>query len=90
MPELLHLLIYEYVEDMLERRVPHREGHLELIRRYHADGRIVMAGGLGDPVHGGLVAFRAAADAESFIAEDPYGTAGLVERARVEPWAVVT
>jgi uncharacterized protein YciI len=89
-PDPLQVLIYEYVPDMAERRAPHREGHLALIRAYHADGRLAIAGALGDPPHGGLLAFRAAADAEAFAAEDPYGSAGLVVSWRVEPWAVVT
>jgi uncharacterized protein YciI len=90
MSELLHLLVYEYVEDMSARRVPHRDAHLELIRRYQAEGRLVIAGGLGVPVHGGLLAFRDAADADAFAAEDPYRAAGLIVSSRVEPWAVVT
>jgi len=90
MSELLHLLVYDYVPDMAERRAPHREAHLELIRAYHADGRLVIAGGVGVPVHGGLLAFREALDAERFAAEDPYVEAGLVTASRVEPWAVVT
>lgn len=90
MSELLHLLVYEYVADMTERRTPHREGHLELIRRYHQDGKLVIAGGIGVPVHGGLFAFREPNDAEAFAAEDPYVAAGLVTGRRVEPWAVVT
>lgn len=90
MSELLHLLVYDYVEDMTTRRAPHRDAHLELIRRYQADGRLVIGGGLGVPVHGGLLAFRDAADAEAFAAEDPYRAAGLITGARVEPWAVVT
>lgn len=89
MPEPLQLLIYEYVPDMAERRAPHREGHLALIQEYHADGRLVIAGGIGDPVHGGLLAFRTRADADAFVAADPYGSAGLVVSSRVEPWAVV-
>ena len=90
MSELLHLLVYEYVEDMTTRRAPHREGHLALIQRYQADGRLVIGGALGVPVHGGLLAFREAADAEAFVAEDPYKAAGLIVGSRVEPWAVVT
>ena len=90
MSELLHLLVYEYVEDMTERRAPHRDAHLELIRRYQADGRLAITGGVGVPVHGGLLAFREAADAEAFAAEDPYKAAGLIVSSRVEPWAVVT
>ena len=49
MPEKLHILFYEYVEDVVERRAPHREGHLGLIKRWHDEGRIAMAGGVGDP-----------------------------------------
>ncbi len=90
MSEPLHLLVYEYVADMVERRVPHRDAHLALIREYQADDRLVIAGGLGDPVHRGLLAFRAAADAEAFVAADPYGPAGLVVSWHVEPWEVVT
>jgi uncharacterized protein YciI len=90
MSQLLHLLIYEYVEDMTERRAPHRDAHLELIRAYQADNRLVIAGGVGVPVHGGLLAFREATDAEAFAGEDPYKAAGLITSSRVEPWAVVT
>lgn len=90
MSELLHLLVYEYVEDMSARRAPHREAHLALIRRYQADGRLVIGGGLGVPVRAGLIAFREAEDAEAFAAEDPYKAAGLIVSSRVEPWAVVT
>lgn len=89
MPRTLHLLLYDYVPDMLERRVPHREAHLALIRSYQADGRVELAGALGDPPHTGLLAFRDAASAEAFAAEDPYVAAGLVTGRRVEPWAVV-
>jgi len=90
MSELLHLLVYEYVPEMAERRAPHRDGHLELIRRYQAEGRLVIAGATGVPPSGGLFAFREADDAEAFAAADPYKAAGLIASARVEPWAVVT
>ena len=86
----LQLLIYEYVPDMAERRAPHRDGHLALIEQYRADDRLVIAGGIGDPVHGGLLAFRTRDDAHAFAAADPYGSAGLVVSSRVEPWAVMT
>jgi uncharacterized protein YciI len=90
MSDLLYLLVYEYVADMTARRAPYREAHLGLIRSYQADGRLVIAGGIGVPVHGGLLAFREAADAEAFAAEDPYKAAGLITSSRIEPWAVVT
>lgn len=90
MPQTLQLLHYDYVPDMAERRAPYREAHLALIAAYHADGRLVIAGGVGEPVHGGLLAFHDAADAEAFAAEDPYRAAGLITASRVEPWVVVT
>jgi uncharacterized protein len=90
MPTTLHLLRYEYVPDMATRRTPHREAHLALIAAYHGDGRLAIAGGVGDPVHSGLLAFHDDADARAFADEDPYGAAGLVTASSVEPWIVVT
>jgi len=89
-PETLQILQYEYVADIAERRAPHREAHLALIAEYHGDGRIVMGGAVGDPVHAGLIVFRTAQDASAFVEADPYGQAGLVVKATVEPWTVVT
>jgi uncharacterized protein YciI len=92
-PELLHILFYDYVPDVVERRAPYREGHLALIKRWHDEGRIVMAGGVGNPVHAGMIVLRAddpQAAAEEFVAEDPYQPAGLVTSWRVEPFLNVT
>jgi uncharacterized protein len=44
-----HILFYEYVEDVLERRAPYREAHLARIRAEREAGRITLAGALGDP-----------------------------------------
>jgi uncharacterized protein YciI len=89
-PETLQILQYEYVPDIAEKRQPHRQGHLDAIGRWHGEGRLVMAGAVGDPPHSGLLVFRAAADAEAFAKQDPYVEAGLVTSWRVEPWTVVT
>ena len=89
MPETLHLLQYEYVADMAEKRAPHRAAHLSLIEEYHAEGKLVIAGALGDPPHSGLLAFRSPEAAAAFADEDPYGAAGLVVGQKVEPWTVV-
>ena len=90
MPERLQILHYDYVPDIGEKRVPHREAHLALIARYQADGRLVIAGAVGDPPHAGLFAFRDEAGARAFAAEDPYGQAGLVVEATYDAWNVVT
>jgi uncharacterized protein len=85
------LLLYEYVPDIVERRGPHRPSHLGLVRRWKDDGRIEIAGALGDPPRGAAFAFRVAgeADVEEFVAADPYVAAGLVASRRVERWNVV-
>jgi len=92
MPERLQVLRYDYVEDIAERRGPHRGDHLSLISRWSEDGRIVMAGALGDPPHSGLIVFRVEdpAQVRAFVDEDPYVANGLVTDWRVDPWNVVT
>jgi len=93
MPERLHILFYEYVPDMLARRDPHREGHVALIKRWNEEGRVAIAGALGDPVNGGAIVLRAddpQAAAEEFVAADPYVAAELVTSWRLVPWTVIT
>jgi uncharacterized protein len=82
------VLIYGYVPDILERRAPYREEHLAKIASAKADGRIVMAGPIGDPPNGALIVFAqdGAEAAEAFARADPYVEAGLVTEWRVEPW----
>lgn len=86
-----HILFYEYVEDMVDRRAPYRETHLARIRAERDAGRVVMAGALGDPPHGAAIVFRGVDRnaVEAFAAADPYVKAGLVTSRRVEPWNVV-
>jgi uncharacterized protein len=84
------VLIYEYVPDMIERRVPYREAHLALLRELHDRGEVYMAGAIGDPVNGGLIIFCGETDqaAHDFVAADPFGAAGLVVSHRIVPWSV--
>ena len=90
MPKTLQILRYEYVPDIAERRTEYRPGHLDLIKAYHADGRLEIAGAVGDPPSWGLLVFRDVASAEAFAADDPYVAAGLVTSRSIEPWNVVT
>jgi uncharacterized protein YciI len=89
-PEILQILRYEYVPDIVERRAAHRDAHLQQIAAFHADSRLVIAGAVGDPPHSALLMFRDVASAEAFAADDPYIAAGLVTKWTVEPWNVVT
>lgn len=85
------LLLYDYPDDVLERRAPHREEHLELVRQWKQDGRLLLAGAIGDPVNGGALAFRVEDEAEidDFLNADPYVREGVIVGHRVEPWNVV-
>lgn len=85
------ILFYDYVEDVLARRAPYREAHLERIVEQRDAGRVVMAGALGEPPHGAAIVFADVdeAEIEAFVTADPYVQAGLVTGWRIEPWAVV-
>jgi uncharacterized protein YciI len=86
-----HILFYEYVKDILDRRGPYREEHLARISRERERERIVMAGALGDPPSGAAIVFRGAerAEIELFARQDPYVRAGLVSSWRIEVWKLV-
>jgi uncharacterized protein YciI len=90
-----YLLLYDYVPDYLERRVPLREEHLRLIREAHARGEIVLAGAHDDPTDdafdGGVLVFKTndRAVVERYADADPYVINGLVTRRRIRRWHVV-
>jgi hypothetical protein len=87
---MYHLLLYDYVENVVERRAPFREEHLKLARAAHERGELVMAGALADPVDGAVFVFKGeAAIVEGFAQSDPYVRNGVVTRWRVRPWTVV-
>jgi len=83
-------LIYEVVDDFVNRRTPFRPAHLSGVREAHARGELIMAGALAEPA-GALLVFRAAdkSVAENFAQADPYVHEGLVKSWTVRPWTVV-
>lgn len=83
-------LLYEVVPDYVARRAPLRAEHLALARRYHAEGKLLLAGAF-DPPDGALLVFRVdgAAEVEAFVKADPYFVNGLVTRRTIRPWTVV-
>jgi uncharacterized protein YciI len=86
------ILFYDYVADVAERRGPHRPAHLAHIDAAKGAGRLLMAGALGDPPHGGLFVFGPEVQPqaiEEFVRADPYIDAGLVTDWRIEVWNVV-
>ena len=83
------LLQYDYVDDMLERRTPHREAHLSLARAAQARGVLINAGAIGAAEQAIFVfAADAEAEAEAFVDADPYVREGLVPSWRITTWTV--
>lgn len=85
-----YALSYRTVPDHAERRQPLRAEHLALARRYHAEGKLLMAGAY-NPIDGALLVFRAdtRAEVEAFVRRDPYVANGLVTAWEIREWTVV-
>src|SRR6266852_4442038 len=81
-----YILFYDVVEDFVAKREPFRVGHLELARRAHQRGELVLAGALADPVDGAVLVFRGSSPevAESFARSDGYVGALLLQRDAAE------
>ncbi len=86
-----YILFYDIVDDFVARRAPFRAAHLELARRAHGRGELVLAGALADPEDGAVLVFHGPSPevAEAFARADPYVTNGLVTKWRVRKWATV-
>ena len=85
------ILVYDVVENFVERRAPFRPAHLQLLNDAEARGFLRFAGPLGDPPDGALLVCRAesAEAVEAFALADPYVREGLVTAWRVRPWNIV-
>ena len=88
---MYHVLLYDFVEDYLERRQAYRAEHLALARASLERGELLLAGALADPADAAILVFRTddPGVVERFAESDPYVTQGLVTRRRVRPWTVV-
>lgn len=89
--EQTFLLLYEYVDNMGERRAPHREAHLAHIKASQEAGEIFVVGAYGDPVIGGALGFKVVSrdTVEKWVASDPYNLNGLVVSHAIHPWKLV-
>ncbi len=85
------ILSYEYVEDVVEKRAPHRKAHLEYLKQAFDAGEVVIGGALADPLDGAVLVFRGATPeaAERFAKSDPYVVNGIVTAWRVRNWSTV-
>ena len=87
---MYYMLIYDTVENYVEKRAPFRTEHLGYSGAAHARGELFMGGVLSDPVDTAILIFKAdsPAVAETFARNDPYVKAGLIKSWTVRPWTV--
>jgi uncharacterized protein YciI len=73
------LLEYTYVDNMLTKRVPHRQAHLEVAKEAIEKGNLILGGAHSDTKLATIV-FKAkdASVVKSFAENDPYVKEGLV------------
>ena len=88
-----YLLKYDYIPDVLEKRGPYREGHLDLAKKLIAEGKCLSGGPTGEPnmevPTGALFIFTELEAAQLFVKEDPYTQNGIVTSHSIEEWNVV-
>jgi uncharacterized protein len=83
------VVFYDYVENAVEARAPHRDAHLALVSEWKESGRLLDGGALGDPPTGALLVFTEDADVKAFVDADPYVRHGVATDWRTESWNVV-
>jgi uncharacterized protein YciI len=90
-PAVYVVVVYDYVDNMLERRAPHRPDHLARAHAAKERGELINAGAIGD-AEGAFFVFAPGAEeaARAFVEDDPYVRAGLVPTWRVTTWNVVS
>ncbi len=94
-----HVLLYDYVPDVVRQREPFRDAHIQHARAAKARGHLEQAGAFADPVDGAVFVFlgddddadadAAAAAVRAFADADPYVQNGLVSAWTVREWSVV-
>ena len=84
-------LLYDVVDDYLERRAAYRDEHLGLARTAYARGELLYGGAWADPADGALLIWKAddRSVVEAFVQADPYVTSGIVKNWRIREWTVV-
>ncbi|MFN3984276.1 MAG: YciI family protein [Rhodocyclaceae bacterium] len=97
---MFYALIGEDAPGTLETRLAARPAHLARLEALRNEGRLLLAGPMpaidaADPGPAGFAGslvvaeFTSLADAEAWLAQDPYVTEGVFARTRVHPFKKV-
>ncbi len=85
------LVIYEYTDDYLERREPHRAAHLAYAWAAQERGELFLGGAITEPPCGAVIIFDCDGPevAEEFVRHDPYVINNVVKSWQIRPWTTV-
>lgn len=85
------LLIYYVVDDYIEKRQPYRAEHLNMAKKAHDQGELLLGGALTDPADQAILLFKGEDDsaAQEFAKNDPYVKNGVVKFWEIRKWTVV-
>lgn len=84
-----YLLLYEVVDQYIEKRAPFREQHLALASDAVKQDELLLGGAFAEPADGAMLLFRTRDAAEAFVSEDPYVHHGLVTKWTIRIWNTV-
>eukprot|EP01063_Lacrimia_lanifica_P009257 TRINITY_DN16265_c0_g1_i1.p3 TRINITY_DN16265_c0_g1~~TRINITY_DN16265_c0_g1_i1.p3 ORF type:complete len:108 (+),score=40.34 TRINITY_DN16265_c0_g1_i1:60-383(+) len=86
----LQVLKYEYVHDVMEKRGPHREGHIALAKKWKDAGKVKLGGAFDPASQGAMIVFAPGVEAAEieadFVRQDPYVAHGVVKGWEIAAW----
>jgi uncharacterized protein YciI len=85
------ILLYEVVDDYINKRAPFREEHLRIANEAAEKGQLLLGGAFNNPVDGAALVFKTddRSIVEDFARNDPYVKNGLITNWKVHEWTVV-
>lgn len=85
------MLLYEVIDDYVNRRAPFREEHLRIANEVVEKGQLMLGGAFDNPVDGAALVFNAddRSVVEDFVKSDPYVKNGLITDWKIREWTVV-
>ena len=88
---MYYILFYNYVDNIIEKRVPFREAHLALATSFVESGELLLGGAFANLADGAILIFKVEnkAQVEAFVKQDPYVQNGLVTSWNIREWSVV-
>ena len=88
---MYYILFYNYVDNIIEKRVPFREAHLALATSFVQSGELLLGGAFANPADGAILIFKVGnkTQVEAFVKQDPYVQNGLVTSWNIREWSVV-